>query len=58
MAVFDATRPTSPLTEVVGRMIAWYDRRMTVKALSKLTDRELDDIGLMRGDLEQIARRG
>ena len=57
MAVLDVTRPTTTLTEIVGRLIAWYDRRMTVKALNGLTDRELDDIGLMRGDIEDMARR-
>lgn len=32
----------------------WNDARMTRKALSKLTDRELDDIGLIRGDIDLI----
>jgi uncharacterized protein YjiS (DUF1127 family) len=32
----------------------WNDARMTRKALGKLTDRELDDIGLCRGDIETI----
>jgi uncharacterized protein YjiS (DUF1127 family) len=34
----------------------WNDARVTRKALSKLTDRELDDIGLCRGDIEMIGR--
>ncbi len=34
----------------------WNDRRVTRKALSRLSDRELDDIGLCRGDVEMIGR--
>ena len=34
---------------------AWNDARSTRSALSKLSDRELDDIGLCRGDIETIA---
>lgn len=32
----------------------WNDARMTRKALGKLSNRELDDIGLCRGDIETI----
>ncbi len=34
----------------------WNERRTTRNALSQLSDRELDDIGLVRGDIEVIAR--
>lgn len=34
----------------------WNDARVTRKALGKLSDRELDDIGLCRGDVELIGR--
>lgn len=34
----------------------WNDARITRKALSKLSDRELDDIGLCRGDIELMGR--
>ena len=44
------------LGEVATRFSAWNDARVTRKALSKLSDRELDDIGLCRGDLELIGR--
>lgn len=44
------------LGEVSARFAAWNDARVTRKALSKLTDRELDDIGLCRGDIELIGR--
>lgn len=36
----------------------WNDVRMTRNALNRLTDRELDDIGLCRGDIEFISRAG
>ncbi|MBE0553207.1 MAG: DUF1127 domain-containing protein [Rhodobacteraceae bacterium] len=44
------------LGEVSARFAAWNDARVTRKTLSKLTDRELDDIGLCRGDIELIGR--
>jgi uncharacterized protein YjiS (DUF1127 family) len=33
---------------------SWNDARLTRKALHKLSNRELDDIGLCRGDIETI----
>lgn len=44
------------LSALLGRLIAWNDRRMTHKSLSQLTARELDDIGLVRADIDAIAR--
>lgn len=35
----------------------WKDSRMTRRELSRLSDRELDDIGLCRGDIRRVARR-
>ncbi|MBT9244544.1 DUF1127 domain-containing protein [Gemmobacter fulvus] len=32
----------------------WNDARVTRNALGKLSDRELDDIGLCRGDIDLI----
>jgi uncharacterized protein YjiS (DUF1127 family) len=52
-AGFGATRV---LADLVGRIAAWNDARVTRKSLSALTDRELDDLGLVRGDIEDIAR--
>lgn len=64
MAAFETTRPVqgsiggglstffATLTE---RLVQWNDLRATRKALARLTDRELDDIGLTRGDLENIS---
>ena len=65
MATFDhfqTARPALPTTglfsAMLGRVVAWNDRRVTVKMLSKLTDRELRDIGLDRGDIAAFAARG
>lgn len=35
---------------------AWNNARVTRNSLSKLSDRELDDIGLCRGDINMIGR--
>ncbi|MCL4675477.1 MAG: DUF1127 domain-containing protein, partial [Pararhodobacter sp.] len=34
--------------------VVWNDRRVTRNELSKLSDRELDDIGLCRGDIQDV----
>lgn len=67
MAAVETTRPApfgaittyraiSGLTGVFAVLAAWNDARVTRKALNKLSDRELDDIGLCRGDIEFIGR--
>jgi len=67
MAAFDTIRPVSDgvlfggrnanfFTKPFATVIAWYDARATRKALSKLTDRELDDIGLSRVELDSLVR--
>ncbi|MEQ5871501.1 DUF1127 domain-containing protein [Sagittula sp. NFXS13] len=35
----------------------WKDARATRKILSALSDRELDDIGLARSDIDSVSRR-
>ncbi|MEZ5771883.1 MAG: DUF1127 domain-containing protein [Defluviimonas denitrificans] len=42
---------------MVSAFAAWNDARVTRNALSRLTDRELDDIGLTRADIDTIATR-
>ena len=42
---------------IVTAFTRWNDARVTRKALSQLTLRELNDIGLAPGDIERIARR-
>lgn len=41
---------------VASTIQAWNSARVTRKALSRLSNRELDDIGLCRGDIDQIGR--
>ncbi|MBT4568450.1 MAG: DUF1127 domain-containing protein [Marinovum sp.] len=33
----------------------WNDRRLTRSSLSRLSDRQLEDIGLCRGDIENFS---
>lgn len=46
----------SVLSRVANALIVWNERRVTRNALSQLTDRELEDIGLTRGDIPRVAR--
>ncbi len=41
---------------VVRQFRTWKQYRTTYNALSRMNDRELDDIGVSRGDLAEIAR--
>ena len=43
--------------DALATFIAWNDARVTRNALSKLSDRELEDIGLCRGDIDVIASK-
>ncbi|MEQ9694659.1 DUF1127 domain-containing protein [Shimia sp. SDUM112013] len=65
MAAFDTTRAQfetagfagrigQGFANVVATVIAWNDSRVTRAALAGLSDRELDDIGLSRHDIENI----
>ena len=42
--------------DAIAAVSAWNDARVTRTSLSKLSNRELDDIGLCRGDIEMIGR--
>ncbi|WP_339770435.1 DUF1127 domain-containing protein [uncultured Pseudosulfitobacter sp.] len=68
MAAFDTTRTTYGSAIVAGRIsrfafnaiasvMAWNDARVTRNALSALSDRELEDIGLIRGDIDSVTFR-
>lgn len=45
------------LTRLVARFDAWRSYRATYRALSALTDAELDDIGLTRGEIAGASRQ-
>ena len=66
MSAFETTRPApfgatatyqtiKHVSNVLASVKNWNDARVTRKALSSLSDRELDDIGLCRGDIEHIS---
>jgi len=53
-----ATHSADQLTSrVANALLSWRNRRATRKALSELSDRELDDIGLNRCDINRVASR-
>jgi len=39
---------------IVGAVATWNDTRVTRNALNRLSDHELDDLGLNRGDIENL----
>ena len=43
-------------TDVFTAINNWNDRRLTRSSLSRLSDRQLEDIGLCRGDIETFTR--
>lgn len=64
MTAITLTRPTvhaapqhfSVLSRMIAGFKAWNELRLTRKALSVLSDRELADIGLHRGEIALIGR--
>ncbi len=52
-----AARITATLGAAFGALQDWNDARITRNTLSRLSARELDDIGLCRGDIDLIAAR-
>lgn len=62
MAFFTQTRPVADgvfgnvrswaFSDLFAAVLRWNDQRVTRSQLSALSDRELDDIGLCRGDIE------
>lgn len=67
MAAFEHTRTQSTgralgtslvsfYFSAVAAVVSWNNARITRNTLGKLTLRELDDLGLIPGDIEDIAR--
>lgn len=65
MAVFDTTRTSygshgltrrfgARFASILASVAAWNDARVTRRALASLSDRELEDIGLVRGDIDLV----
>jgi uncharacterized protein YjiS (DUF1127 family) len=51
------SKKMTPLKSISEKLAAWRRYRDAVRELSQLSDRELDDIGIRRGDIEFIVRR-
>ena len=67
MTTFNTNSTTFGITSVAARILGavhsaidaavfWNDARLTRNALTSLSNRELEDIGLSRGDIETVAR--
>jgi uncharacterized protein YjiS (DUF1127 family) len=67
MAAYETSRPApfgaisifraiQGVSNLAAKIVAWNDARATRNALSRLSDHELEDIGLCRGDVEMIGR--
>jgi uncharacterized protein YjiS (DUF1127 family) len=46
----------SGVETLLRRLRDWNERRRTIAALRRLNDDQLDDIGLCRGDVTDLAR--
>ncbi len=67
MALLDVSHTTTFTTSsniilkfiisMFDKLIKWNDSRITRNALSQLSVRELNDIGLVPGDIDRISRR-
>lgn len=63
MAVIDTTTVAGGKGNVLSRSVqniiaqfnAWNDARITRNALARLSDRELEDIGISRAEIDTIA---
>jgi uncharacterized protein YjiS (DUF1127 family) len=51
-----ARKTTMFVTMIAAKIRAYLRYRETVRELSRLTDRELDDLGLSRSEINFIAR--
>jgi len=50
-------RLSNMISRFVGTVAAWNDARVTRNALSRLSDHELDDLGLTRGDVANLGSK-
>ncbi len=48
--------PMTSLKTIAEKLNAWRRYREAVRELSQLSDRELEDIGIRRGDIHFVAR--
>jgi uncharacterized protein YjiS (DUF1127 family) len=45
------------IKSITEKLAAWRHYRISVRELSQLSDRELHDLGLTRGEIDYVARR-
>ncbi len=57
LTVLSTGRVTRAIADAFGSFISWNDARVTRNALSQLSARELEDIGLCYGDIDAISTR-
>jgi uncharacterized protein YjiS (DUF1127 family) len=43
--------------KIASKISQWRRYRVSVRELSRLSDRELNDLGIGRGDIEYVARK-
>lgn len=43
--------------QIASKISQWRRYRVSVRELSRLSDRELNDLGIGRGDIEYVARK-
>ena len=68
MAIYQSTNPAPAVAVFVYRVVSnleglftslmnWQTRRSTHRELSRLSDEQLDDIGLARGDIPSLVSK-
>lgn len=60
MTTYDIARPATTggiFANFLAAIAAWNDARRTRSALARLSDHELADIGLTRGEIDVVAQR-
>src|SRR5208283_4940943 len=55
--VLEMEGPMTSLKTIAEKLNAWRRYREAVRELSQMSDRELQDIGIRRGDIEFVVRR-
>jgi uncharacterized protein YjiS (DUF1127 family) len=48
----------TPIKTIAEKLANWRRYREAVRELNRMSDRELADIGIRRGDIEFVARQG
>ena len=46
------------IRDIAQKVQDWRRQRASIRELSRLTDRELADLGIRRGDIEFVAKTG